>query len=554
MSQTHSIGIDFGTNSVRAVVVDCHTGAELGTAVHPYEHGEEGVFVDPADPNLARQHPRDYIAGLEAAVVGAMKAASSAGVSGETVVGIGVDTTGSTPIPVDKAGEPLAFKRKFEKNLNAMAWLWKDHTAHEEAARITAAARKSRPQYLARCGGTYSSEWFWSKIWHCLNVDREVFDAAYSWVECSDFVPAYLCGNTDPVEMRRGVCAAGHKAMYAADWGGLPDAEFLGGLAPELAALRSRLYEVACTSDIAAGILSAESAKRLGLVTGIPVAVGAFDAHMGAVGAGVRPGVLVKVIGTSTCDMTVQPASPPFPEIEGLCGIVDGSILPGHYGFEAGQSAVGDIFNWFVRFSGRGHEELTEKAARLRVGESGLVALDWHNGNRTILVDPNLSGLVLGLSLGTTPEAVYRSLIEATAFGARTIVERLVESGVPVDEIVCCGGIAEKNPFLMQVYADVLKRPMKVSRSAQTCALGAAIFGAVVGGAYPTVEEAQAKMTGLKDVVYRPDPERAKKYDELYRLYRTLHDSFGQVAQGARDLSRVMKDLLAIRARAARGL
>jgi L-ribulokinase len=373
---SHAIGIDYGTNSVRALVVDAETGEELGTAVWNYEHGQDGIVIDPADPNLARQHPADYIKGLEEAVTGAMKDAAGAGASAETVVGIGVDTTGSTPLPVDKAGEPLAFKDEFKDNPNAYAWLWKDHTSHEEAAAITELARAKRPQYVARCGGSYSSEWWWSKIWHCLKVDRKVFGAAHSWIECCDFVPAYLAGSLDPAEIRRSVCAAGHKALYAADWDGLPDREFLVELAPELVGLRDRLYSVAYTSDIGAGALSEENAERLGLAVGTPVSVGAFDAHTGGVGAGIRPGVLVKVIGTSTCDMAVGPNDPPFPEIEGLCGIVDGSIIPGMYGFEAGQSAVGDIFNWFVRFSGKSHEELTEGAAKLKVGEAGLVALD----------------------------------------------------------------------------------------------------------------------------------------------------------------------------------
>jgi L-ribulokinase len=547
----HAIGIDYGTNSVRAVVVDCETGEEVGAAVWNYEHGQDGIVIDTADPNLARQHPADYVKGLEEAVTGAMKQAAGVGASADTVIGIGVDTTGSTPIPVDKEGTPLAFRDEFKDNPNAYAWLWKDHTSHAEAAAITELARAKCPQYLARCGGTYSSEWWWSKILHCLKSDRKVFDAAHSWVECCDFVPAYMAAETEPGDVRRSVCAAGHKAMYAADLDGLPDSEFLAELAPELASLRDRLYDVAYTSDVGAGTLSSECAEKLGLAAGTPIAVGAFDAHTGAVGAGVKPGVLVKVIGTSTCDMTVQPNDGDFPEIKGLCGIVDGSIVPGMFGFEAGQSAVGDIFNWFVRFSGRSHEELTEAAAKLKIGASGLVALDWNNGNRTVLVDPNLSGLVVGLSLHSAPAEVYRALIEGTAFGARAIVERLVEGGVPIDEVVCCGGIAEKNALLMQIYADILNRPMKVSRSNQTCALGSAIFGAVVGGVYGTTEEAQDRMTGLGETVYAPDATAAEAYDELYAVYRTLHDSFGLA--GEHDVSRVMKDLIAMRARAVKG-
>ena len=548
MAAKHAIGVDLGTNSVRALVVDCETGEELGSAVHGYEHGEAGIVIDPAEPNLARQHPRDYVTGLEAAITGAMKEAAGAGASGESVVGIGVAATGSTPIPVAEDGTPLAFADKFKDNPNAMAWLWKDRTSREEAAEITEIASRMAPQHLARCGGKYSSEWWWSKIWRCMKADREVFDAAHSWVECSDFVPAWLAGDLDPSTMRRNVCAAGHKAMYAPDLGGLPDEGFLAALAPELAGLKGRLYEVAYTADIGAGVLSSENAKRLGLTTGTPIAVGTVDAHAGAVGAGVRPGVLVKVIGTSACDMAVQPDDAPIPDITGLCGIVEGSILPGHHGFEAGQSAVGDIFDWFVRFSGRSHEELTGEAADLAPGESGLLALDWAGGNRSVLVDPDLSGLVVGLTLRATPAEVYRALVEGTAFGARVILERLAKCGVAVDEVVCCGGIAEKNPLLMQIYVDVLKKPMKVARSSQACALGAAVFGAVVGGAHFDVETAQGAMTGVRDEVFAASAGGLAAYDRLFKHYMTLHDSFG--LPGESDVSKVMKDLIAIRAKA----
>jgi len=548
MAAKHAIGVDFGTNSVRALVVDCETGAELGSAVHDYEHGDSGVILDPVDPKIARQHPRDYVTGLEAAITGAMKEASGAGASAGSIVGIGVDTTGSTPIPVGEDGTPLAFADEFKDNPNAMAWLWKDHTAREEAADITEAASRRASGHLARCGGKYSSEWWWSKIWRCMKADREVFDAAHSWVECSDFVPAWLAGELDPATMRRNVCAAGHKAMYAAELGGLPDEEFLQGLAPELAELRARLYDVAYTADIGAGVLSSENAKRLGLAAGTPIAVGTIDAHAGAVGAGVRPGVLVKVIGTSACDMAVLPNDTPVPDIDGLCGIVDGSILPGNYGLEAGQSAVGDIFDWFVSFCGKSHEELTAEASKLAPGESGLLALDWAGGNRSVLVDPDLSGLVMGLTLGTTPAEVYRALIEGTAFGARVIMERLTKCGVAVDEVICCGGIADKNPLLMQIYVDVLKKPMKIARSSRACALGAAVFGAVVGGAHFDAETAQGAMTGVKDTAFGASAAGLSAYDRLFKHYMTLHDSFG--LPGERDVSRIMKDLVAIRARA----
>ena len=365
-----------------------------------------------------------------------------------------------------------------------------------------------RPQYLAKIGGTYSSEWFWAKVWHCLKVAPEVFDAAYSWVELSDFVPAVLAGVKDPLAIKRGVCMAGHKAMYADDWGGLPDKEFLAALDPKLAELRDRLFDKAHDASTPAGALCPEWAAKLGLPAGIPIAIGEMDVHYGAIGCGVTEGTLVKVIGTSTCDCGVIAADKPVADIPGICGIVKGAILPGYFGVEAGQSAVGDIFKWWVEVVCQGddalHGQLTAEAAALRPGQSGLLALDWNNGNRTILVDQRLSGLLLGQTLHTTRAEIYRALIEATAFGARAIIERLKEYGVPVERVVCSGGIAEKNPFLMQVYADVTGCEMLVSRSSQSCALGSAIGAAVVAGAHQDFAAAQAAMTGVKDICYKP--------------------------------------------------
>ena len=551
----YSLGLDFGTNSVRALLVRVADGEEIASYVSDYRRGEQGILLDPSNPHVARQHPAEYVEGLEACVRGALEiAAQDPDFSPDRVIGIGVDTTGSTPLPVDARGVPLAFHPEFADNLNAMAWLWKDHSGMAEAEKITALAREHRPHYLKKCGGTYSSEWFFSKIWHCLNVDPAVFAAAYSWVEHCDWMPALLVGDTRPEHIKRGVCAAGHKAMYCTEWNGLPDAEFLSMLDPRLGELRARLYERAYDSSVSAGGLCAEWAQKHGLPEGIPVAVGAFDAHYGAVGAGVAPGTLVKIIGTSTCDITVSPKQEGPPDIPGVCGIVDGSVLPGYFGIEAGQTAVGDIFNWFVTYICEGnadlHETLTAQAAQLKPGESGLLALDWNNGNRTILVDARLTGLLMGQTLHTTRAEIYRALIEATAFGALTILNRLEECGVPVERLINCGGIAEKNPFLMQVYADVTNRTMLVSRSAQTCALGAAIFGAVVAGpergGYATTEEAQAAMTGVKDIAYTPNPEAHAMYQRLYVLYKRLHDAFG--VKGTRDdLSDVMKVLLDIK-------
>ena len=552
-----AIGVDYGTNSVRALVVDVADGSEVASSVFQYPSGEAGVLVDPKDPNLARQNAADYIEGFYQAVGKALKAARrQPGFVPEGVVGIGVDTTGSTPIPVDRQGMPLSLRGEFRKDLAAYAWLWKDHTSHAEAAEITEKARHSADGYLSKCGGTYSSEWYWSKILHCKRTAPKVFAAAYSWVEMADFIPAYLTGNLDPDAVPRSICAAGHKAMYNEQWGGLPSRAFLESVDPGLGILTDRYATPALAADQKAGTLTEPIAKKVGLPAGIAVAIGAFDAHMGAVGAGIKAGTLVKIIGTSTCDMMVAPANQPLADIPGLCGIVPGSILPGMYGLEAGQSAVGDIFNWFVKYltpaqyttKGDAHANLTREAQKWAPGASGLLALDWNNGNRTILVDPLLTGLLIGQTLHTSAPELYRALVEATAFGALTIINRFEEYGMAVKEVVNCGGIAEKNPFVMQLYADVCNRPMKVSRSAQTCALGAAIFGAVAGGAFKTVEQAQRKMTGTKPTVYRPAKAAAKVYAELYELYRTLHDAFGTAAT-PETIGRVMKDLIALRDR-----
>jgi L-ribulokinase len=556
----YTIGLDYGTNSVRCVVVNTKNGEEIGTAVFPYPTGKEGIILDHCDANLARQNPADYIKGIEQSIKDTLKAAkkNDKKFSPEKIIGIGVDTTGSTPIPVDRNGTPLSMLDKFKKNPNATAWLWKDHTGYAEAAEITALAAKYHPEYLAKCGGTYSSEWFFSKILHCLRVDKKVFDAAYSWIECADFIPAVLVGDCKPENIKRGRCAAGHKAMFNEDWGGLPAKSFLNKLNPKIGALRDRLYKKTYTVDEAAGGLCKEWAKKLNISENIPVAVGAFDAHLGAVGSGIKQGTLVKIIGTSTCDILVSPKKGKIADTPGLCGIIDGSVLPNFWGLEAGQSAVGDIFNWFVNYIQPGgkhsgsHEELTKKAAKLKPAQSGLLALDWNNGNRTILVDQRLTGLLLGQTLHTKPEEIYRALIEATAFGALTIINRFEEYGIKIKEVVNCGGIAEKNPLLMQIYADVSGREMKVSRSAQSCALGSAIAAAVAAGkkagGYDNFAQAQSAMCGVKNKVYIPNKKNHKVYVELYKLYKRLHDAFG-VKDHRVVLSDVMKKLLELKER-----
>ena len=509
------------------------------------------MLLDPKNHHLARQNPADYLFGLEKSIKLALAQARKVkGFDARQVVGLGVDSTGSSPIPVDAANTALALHKKWAGNLAAHCWLWKDHTSVKEAAEITALAAKIRPQFIAKCGNTYSSEWFWAKILHCRRTAPKVFAAAYSWVELADWIPSVLAGVKDPKAVKRGVCCAGHKALYAADWGGLPDKEFLAQLDPALADLRDRLYETAHDATASAGTLCPEWARKLGLPAGIAIAIGEMDVHYGAIGSGVTEGTLVKVIGTSTCDCGVVSADKTVADIPGICGIVNGSILPGYYGLEAGQSAVGDIFKWFVEGvlgDVKLHAVLTAEAAKLKPGQSGLLSLDWNNGNRTILVDQLLTGLTLGTTLYTTKAEMYRALIEATAFGARAIIERFKEYGVPIERVVCAGGIAEKNPLLMQIYADVTGCTMLVAGSSQACALGSAISAAVLAGAHPGFAAAQKKMTRLKKVSYKPKAANQAVYNQLYALYRQLHDSFGGVNKSA-DLSNVMKDLLAIKA------
>jgi L-ribulokinase len=552
----YSIGVDYGTNSVRAVVVDTADGRVVGTRVFDYPSGEQGVLLDPKQPHLARQNPADYIEGLRAAVGEALTAAeASPGFSRDRVIGIGVDTTGSTPLPVDAKAQPLALDPRWKGNLAAHAWLWKDHTSAAEAVAITETARAHAPELLAPIGGTYSSEWWWSKIWHCLKVAPDVFDAAASWVELADLIPAVLSGVDDASRIVRCVCAAGHKAMYSEAWGGLPPKAFLTRLDPKLAALRDRLYDEAYAPGRPAGRLSAEWAATFGLREGIAIAMGGFDAHYGAVGSGVRTGTLVKIIGTSTCDCAIAPIDDKIQDVPGICGIVTGSIMPEYFGIEAGQSAVGDLLKWWVEGVCKGgealHAELSVEAATLAPGESGLVALDWNNGNRTILVDTRLTGLIVGQTLHTSRAEIYRALIEATAYGARAIVERLREYGVAIERVVCCGGIAEKNDLFMQIYADVIGQPMLIAGSPQTPALGAALSAAVTAGAavggYDSWTEAQDRMTTLKAKRFEPRPDAKAIYDELYGIYRELHDAFGGVAGARPDLASLMKRVLAVK-------
>jgi len=557
----YTIGFDFGTNSVRALLADISNGQEIATAVFEYPSGEAGIILDPFDHNVARQNPADYLVGAEVSVkemlAGAKKERKD--FDAAEVIGIGVDTTCSTPIPVTKDLTPLCMLEEFKDNLNACAWLWKDHTGYAEAEEITELARKEHPEYLARCGWVYPSEFFFSKILHCLRVDPDVFDAAYTWIEECDYIPAVLGGITRQKDIKHSRCGAGHKAMFADDWGGLPAKDFLSKLDPKLGQLRDRLCCKTYTCDVAAARLSEGWAKKLGLCANIPIAVGVIDAHMGAVGAGVAPGKMVKIIGTSMVDMMVAPPGQKPPDIPGISGIVDGSILPGHYSIEAGQSGVGDIFNWFVNTIQPGgqenstHQQLTQKATKLKPGQSGLLALDWNNGNRNILLDQRLTGLILGQTLHTRPEEIYRALIEATVFGALTIINRFEEYGQKVKEIIAGGGIAEKNPLFMQICADVTGRELKMPVCLRTCALGGALAGAVVAGkdagGHDNFNDAQNAMSRMREKTYKPYPVNHKVYLQLYKLYKQMHDAFG-LKSWSGQMANIMKDLLKIKDRA----
>ena len=446
-----------------------------------------------------------------------------------------------------------------------MVWLWKDHTSHAEANQITELAAKEHPEYLAKIGGVYSSEWFWSKILHCSKEDPEVFNSAYSFVEICDWIPAILIGNTKPENLKRSVCAAGHKAMYNDHWGGIPDTGFLEKLSPGIKDLRKRINYKAHSAEERVGSLSKEWADKLGLTTNVSIAVGAFDAHMGAVGAGIKTGTLVKILGTSTCDIMVSPNDKKLADIPGVCGIVNESVMKGYFGIEAGQSAVGDIFLWFInnlvpekygKTQDAKFSNLEKAASELKPGETGLMALDWNNGNRTILVDVRLTGLLLGQTLHTQPHEIYRALVEATAFGALAIIDRIEENGVPIKDVINCGGLAVKSPLIMQIYADVTGRPMKISKSEQTPALGAAMFGAVSAGkeisGFDNVEQAQEVMTGISKT-YEPNEQNHLVYRKLYKIYKQLHDGFGTKSwnlperQAGGNMYNVMKDLLDIR-------
>jgi L-ribulokinase len=537
--EKYVIGLDYGTDSARALVVDAETGDILGASVKHYPRWMKGLYCDPKI-NQWRQHPKDYLEVLEFIVTDALS--QCAPDVAKNVVGIAFDTTGSTPAFTDESGTPLAMLPEFAENPDAMFVLWKDHTAVQEAAEINAKCKTSPIDYSMYVGGVYSAEWLWSKAMHILRQSPEVAAKAYSIVEYCEWLPAVLTGVKHVKDIVRSRCAQGHKAMWNEKWGGLPPEEFLAGLDPRLAGFRARLFEETSTADQPVGHLTQEWADRLGLSTDVVVAGGAFDCHMGAVGAGVTPNTLVRVIGTSTCDIMVASYEEIGDKcIRGICGQVDGSVIPGMIGLEAGQSSFGDVYAMFRRIlewplrnlAGLTDEELEKacdkilpalekEAGKIPLEESTMIATDWINGRRTPDANQLLQGTIAGFTLATTAPMIYRALVESTAFGTKAIVDRFTEEGIRIETVIGIGGIALKSPFVMQTMSDVIGRPIKVCNTDQACALGAAMFAATAAGVYRRVEDAIAVMNSGFSKEYVPDPKRTQAYAELYKHYQSL--------------------------------
>jgi len=546
MEQKFVIGVDYGTDSVRSVIVNAMNGEEVASSVFAYPRWKQGLYCDPSK-NQFRQHPLDYVEGLEKTIKDCVEKAGKE--VAEKIVAISVDTTGSTPVAVDKTGTPLALLPSFENNPNAMFVLWKDHTATAEAAEINEKAKEFEINYLQFVGGIYSSEWFWAKLLRLLREDESVRAACFSWVEHCDWIPFLLTGGTDVKDMKRGVCSAGHKALWAQEFGGFPPNEFFTAVDPLLENFTSRLFTRTYTADQPVGTLTKEWAEKLGLPQNAIVGVGAFDAHMGAVGGQIEPYYLSKVMGTSTCDMLVAPAEEVNETlVSGICGQVPGSVIPGMIGMEAGQSAFGDVYAWFknllswpfslLRESKIIEQEkinelidesahkiiarLSEEAAKLPLGENDELSVDWLNGRRTPDADQLLKAAVTGLTLGTDAPRFFKALVEGTCFGAKAIVERFNQQGVEVKGLIGIGGVAKKSSYIMQTMADVMDMPIKIHRSEQTCAAGAAMFAATAAGIYDKVEDAMKAMGRGFDKEYFPNKEKVSIYQKRYQKYLEL--------------------------------
>lgn len=545
--KNYVIGLDYGSDSVRAVLIDTETGQELASNVHYYQRWKNNEYCNAAI-NQFRQHPLDHIEGLENTIKSVVK---NGKVNPELIKGICIDTTGSSPIPVTEDGTPLALVKGFENNPNAMMVLWKDHTAIGEANEINELASNWGGEDFTKYeGGIYSSEWFWAKILHVIREDEAVKNAAFTWLEHCDLMTYLLIDNKDLKTFKRSRCAAGHKAMWHEDWNGLPPEEFLRQLDPYLAKLRGNLYDETYTSDVVAGNLSTEWAKKLGLSTNTVISVGTFDAHSGAVGAKIDNNTLVRVMGTSTCDIIVSPKEVIGTKtVRGICGQVDGSVIPGLVGLEAGQSAFGDLLAWFKGVLDWPIENLvlnsqiltesqkkqlkeeidsnlikilSEQAEKIPLSESIPTALDWINGRRTPDANQELKAAMSNLSLGTKAPHIFKALVNAICFGSKKIVDRFEEEGVKIDSVIGIGGVARKSGFIMQTLANVLNKPIKVAESDQAPALGAAIYAAVAAGIYPNVIEASKKMGSDFEAEYFPEPAKIEAYKDLMQSYTEL--------------------------------
>lgn len=538
--KNYVIGVDYGSDSCRSIIVDANTGEQIGGEVFSYPRWKNKEFCTP-EKNIYRQHPLDYIEGLEFVIKKPLEKLPKE--VKENIRGISIDTTGSTPVAVDEKGSPLALSEEFKNNPNAMFILWKDHSSTEEADLINKISKSwGGIDYTKYSGGVYSSEWFWAKLLHIVKIDEEVAKKVYSWVEHCDWIPALLTGVDRAEDIKRSRCAAGHKAMWNEEFGGLPSEEFLAILNPKVAKLRKNMYVNTYTAEEAAGIISKEWAQRLGIPEDVVIGVGAFDAHMGAVGGQIKAYSFVKVMGTSTCDILMIPKN----EMEGvivpgICGQVDGSVVEGMIGLEAGQSGFGDIYSWFRElllwplknldiFTEEQIEEyrdsllpmLEKKAIEIKPNESTILSVDWMNGRRTPNANQKLKGAISNLTLDSDAPKIYRSLIEATAYGAKSIVDTFIEKNIRIDEIIGIGGVAKKSPLIMQVMADVLNKPIKIADSLQTVALGAAIFAAKVSGVYETIEEAQKVIGSKFQREYFPIEENVEVYKKYYEEYKKL--------------------------------
>jgi L-ribulokinase len=535
--EAYVIGVDYGTDSVRSVLVDAANGLEIASSVFYYPRWKEGKYCHPST-NQFRQHPLDYVEGLETTIKACLQKAETD--IAKKVKGLSVDTTGSTPVAVDATGTPLALTKGFEENPNAMFVLWKDHTATGEAEEINELAEKHDTNFLQFVGGIYSSEWFWAKLLHVLREDELVRNAIHSWVEHCDWVPFLLTGGNDVRQMKRGVCSAGHKALWAEAFGGLPSDDFFAQLDPLLKGFTQKLFTKTYTSDEAAGTISKEWAQRLGLPEDVVIGVGAFDAHMGAVGGQIEPYHLSKVMGTSTCDMLVAPANEVNDIlVRGICGQVPGSVLPSMIGLEAGQSAFGDVYAWFrnllsypLRYVSdeKLKEEIHHKiiadlssdAQKLPLTDKDELAVDWMNGRRTPDANQLLKGAIVNLNLGSDAPRIFKALVEATCFGAKAIVDRFNEQGITIKGLIGLGGVAKKSPYIMQTMADVMNMPIRIHKSEQTCAMGASMFAATAAGLFDKVEDAMQAMGQGFDAEYLPNPKNVLYYQKRYEQYKKL--------------------------------